>query len=326
MISTSINLENNKKLFLSNIYRSPHSTVEDNRNINNFFRSFGQLKHDHQVILGDFNRKSIDWVTAMSVSDDDCEFIEATRDSFLTQQVSTPTRGRGANKPSLIDLVFTSNEESIESINSFIKILFRCQSEKQVDKLVCNYVKADFKKMNEKLDINWDTFFEDCEDDVNVAWEMFLQKYNETERECIPRKVKTSRKRFSIPLDRKTVAKRKKKYRLWKRYPNTKDAKIYEEYCKCRNQLRRFTRKSVKSREMNIAKKVKTNNKLFWKFVSSKTKLKPSIADLFISSKADPNLMTNDDQTKSELLGKFFSSVFLKEPQWIWDQTDEDNP
>ena len=181
--------------------------------------------------------------------------------------------------------------------------------------------------MNEKLDINWDTFFEDCKDDVNVVWEMFLQKYNETERECIPRKVvKTSTKGFSIPLDRKTLAKSKKKYRLWKRYLHTKDAKIYEEYCKYRNQLRRLTRKSVKSRDMNIAKKVKINNKLFWKFVSSKTKLKPSIPDLFISSKADPNLMTDDDQTKSELLGKSFSSVFLKEPQWIWDLTDEDKP
>ena len=95
------------------------------------------------MILGDFNRKSIDWVTAMSVSDDDNEFIEATRNSFLTQQLSTPTRGRGTNEPSLIDLVFTSNEESIESINmhaplgnsdhSFTNILFRCQPEKQVD-------------------------------------------------------------------------------------------------------------------------------------------------------------------------------------------------
>ena len=210
--------------------------------------------------------------------------------------------------------------------HSFIKMLSRCQLEKQVDKLVCNNVNADFKKMNEKLDINWDTFFEDCKDDVNVAWEMFLQKYNEAERECIHRKVvKTSTKIFSIPLDRETLVKRKKKYRLWERYLNTKDAETYEEYCKCRNQLQRLARKSVKSREMNIAKQPKTNNKLFWKFVSSKTKLKPSIPNLFISSKADPNLLTNDDQTKSELLGKFFSSV-LKEPQWTWDLTDEDKP
>ena len=37
MISVSMNLENNKKLIFSNIYRSPHSTAEDNRNINKFF-------------------------------------------------------------------------------------------------------------------------------------------------------------------------------------------------------------------------------------------------------------------------------------------------
>ena len=55
-------------------------------------------------------------------------------------------------------------------------------------------------------------------------------------------------------------------------------------------------------------------------------KLKLSIPDLFISTKAHSNLMTNDDQTKSELLGKFFSSVFLKEPRWTWDLTDEDKP
>ena len=36
VISIRINLENNKNLILSNIYRSPHSTVEDNRNINHF--------------------------------------------------------------------------------------------------------------------------------------------------------------------------------------------------------------------------------------------------------------------------------------------------
>ena len=37
-------------------------------------------------------------------------------DSYLTQHILTPTRGRGTNEPSLIDLVFSSNAESIESI------------------------------------------------------------------------------------------------------------------------------------------------------------------------------------------------------------------
>ena len=138
----------------------------------------------------------------MSNSDDDCEFIKATRDSFLTQHVSTPTRGRGTNVPSLIDLVFTSIEDSIDNISmhaplgksghSLIKIIYRCKPVKQADKIVCNYVKADFNKMIEKLDINWETFFEDCDDDVDLAWDKCMRKYNEVERECIPRKVKNA--------------------------------------------------------------------------------------------------------------------------------------
>ena len=65
VISICLNLEKNKTLILSNIYRSPHSTAEENKNINNFFRSFSRLKHEHQIIVGDFNRKDINWETAL---------------------------------------------------------------------------------------------------------------------------------------------------------------------------------------------------------------------------------------------------------------------
>ena len=264
VISICLNLEDNKKLILSNIYRSPHSTTKENNAINEFFKSFCDLKHEHQIILGDFNRKDIDWEIAMSTSESDNLFIEAAMDSFLTQHISTPTRGRGTNNPSLIDLIFTSNEDNIDNVSlhaplgksdhSLIKFIYRCQLEKLEDKIVWNYAKADFKKMKMKLDIDWDAFFDDSNDDVDLAWEMFKNKYNEAESECVPKKIiSTSKKRFSFPLDRKTLAHRKKKHKLWKRYLTTKDAKIYEDYCKCRNQVRRMTRKALKSREKNIA-------------------------------------------------------------------------
>ena len=74
----------------------------------------------------------------------------------------------------------------------------------KTDKMVCNYGKADFKKMN-KFAIDWDTFFDECKDDVDLAWEKFIQKYNEAERDCIPKiVVTTSKKRFNTPLDRKS--------------------------------------------------------------------------------------------------------------------------
>ena len=88
------------------------------------------------------------------------------------------------------------------------------------------------------------------------------------------------------------------------------------EYCKCRNQARRLTREAIKKYEKDIPIKSKENSKAFWKFVSSKTKLRSSIPSLF-TVEHDPNKLTNDDQDKADILGKFFSGVFVKEEDWI---------
>ena len=113
------------------------------------------------MIVADFNRKDINWNTGSSSSEDDCKFIEASRDSFLTRHVLTPTRGRGTNDRSLLDLFFTSNGENIESIEMHAPLgkpdhsmIYRSQPENLPEKIVCNYAKADFEKMKEKLDDN----------------------------------------------------------------------------------------------------------------------------------------------------------------------------
>ena len=66
--------------------------------------------------------------------------------------------------------------------------------------------------------------------------------------------------------------------------------------------------------------------KHFGKFVSSKTKLRSSIPSLFTTKEHDPNKLTNDDQGEADILGKFFSSIFVKEPDWIWILDENDRP
>ena len=179
--------------------------------------------------------------------------------------------------------------------------------------------------MKEKLDIDWGTYLNECADDIDTVWQKFINKFEQADRECIPIKiVKTGKRKFSYPLDRKALAKRKKKYRLWKRFMDTKDAKVYEEYCRRRNQVRRLTRKAIKSQEKDIAKKTKTNSKVFWKFVNSKIKVRSTIPELYTTSKPDPNKITKNDHEKAEVLGKFFSSVYVKEPEWTWVLDDDD--
>ena len=49
-------------------------------------------------------------------------------------------------------------------------------------------------------------------------------------------------------------------------------------------------------------------------------------ADVLTKEKLDPNKLTNDDQGKADILGTFFSSIFAKEPDWIWILDENDRP
>ena len=60
---------------------------------------------------------------------------------------------------------------------------------------------------------------------------------------------------------------------------------------------------------MDIARKAKRDPKGFYKFVNSKMKTKSRVADLL-----DENgVKTSTEKDKSEVLNKFFSSVFTEE-------------
>ena len=120
---------------------SPNSIETENEKVNNFIRTLGTLKHSQILVLGDFNRKDIDWLSLSAQSETDRRFIEAVKDSFLTQHISQPTRVTRANEPSLIDLLFTTHDKNIENIeycapigksdHSLIKFSYRFQLEKQ---------------------------------------------------------------------------------------------------------------------------------------------------------------------------------------------------
>ena len=236
-------------------------------------------------MVGDFNHPGISWEDGIANGEDDYNFLETVRDCFLTQHVSTPTRGRGAQIPSVLDLVLTSVDDAIEFIDvgaplgssdhATIVFGYRCRPAELAVKVTYMYNKADYSKMREHLQVDWEEAFRDCPNDVDKQWNIFIEKYEEAERLWVPRKVfRKGNKKYSVPLDRKTLAKKRKKYRLWQRYTETEDGKIYAEYCRCSNQLRRLTRKATKLFEKNIANQSKQNPKAFWNYVSTKTKMR----------------------------------------------------
>ena len=133
----------------------------------------------------------------------------------------------------------------------------------------------------------------------------------------------TDKRKFSYPLIEKLQL-YAKKYRFRKKFIDTKDAKVYVEYCRCSNQVRGLTRKAAKLQEKDIAKKTKSNSKVFWRFVNSKTKVISTIPEVYTTTnKPDPDKMTKNDDEKADVLGKFFSSVYVEEPEWTWILDDE---
>ena len=252
----------------------------------------------------------------------------------MHQHVTTPTRGRGTETPSVLDLVFSNEAELVEGVttnaplgasdHSVLEIDFRCHPGELPPKVSYSYEKADFKKMRDMMDIDWEKILGDCEDDVNTQWEIFHNKYKQAEEACVPKIIlKTSKKKFSIPLDKRTLAKKRRKHRLWQRFLETDDGKVYTEYRRCSNQLRRLTRNATKIFEKGIAKSAKTQPKKFWKYVSSKTKAINKIPDLYMDDNCDPNNMAKTDEEKAESLATFFSSVFTKELDGMWELSNK---
>ncbi len=69
--------------------------------------------------MGDFNLKEIDWIRQSTNTNELHQatvFLEVIRDLFLYQHVKKPTRFRGDDIPTTLDLVFTNEENMIEQM------------------------------------------------------------------------------------------------------------------------------------------------------------------------------------------------------------------
>ena len=105
------------KVMFGTVYRKGKSTPVNNKLllevISKVTRSYNKI-----VICGDFNYPEIDWpimkVNAGPYSQP-ARFVDCLDNNFLIQQVVETTRARGSNKPSLLDLVITENEQTLKS-------------------------------------------------------------------------------------------------------------------------------------------------------------------------------------------------------------------
>ena len=284
------------------------------------------------------NFTEIDWVDQRCKTNNDedinYKFLECVRDCYLFQHVTEPTRQRGTNEPSTLDLVFTNEEHMIPQVeqlaplgksdHSILKFEIICRMDKKPPKIVQQINKGNYTKLKEMLgSVDWENEMGN-KTDVNELWKIFTDRFYKAEKECIPTRAvyvdgKKS-KRLSMPLDRKTLRKMKKKNKLWG-IVRKKLATVEQEtqYNKLRNQIRRLTRKAKKLTEKNIAKNAKVNPKQFWKYTQAKLKTRAGIPEIEVKEEDGTISYAKDDESKANQFQNYFGGVYTKD-------TDEEMP
>ena len=328
----NIRLKDGEEALVGCVYRSPTNDQQQNRQLLQLIREIGELTRTHKLMTGDFNYPKINWdswtTPGENTENEEFKFIEALRDTYMYQHTTEPTRGRGTNEPSVLDLIMTNEEGMIEDMqheaplgksdHCVINFQFKCYTERtQITHHRYIYDKGDYDAIRQDLNADWNTILEQHKGDIESLWSTLKSKIKEAEKNHIPVKTynpTSQRKRTQTPLDKETMQATKRKHRCWQRYIETRNQDKYKDYTRQRNKVRKLTRRLQKELEKSIAEGVKDNPKRFWQYVRKKMKTKTGAADLVMRTEADQEILTKTDQQKAEILGSFFSSVFTSEP------------
>ena len=333
-----VRLRGGDKLLFACCYRSPttSSTSEmNNDNLNLLLNKICDKNYSHRCIIGDFNFKDINWTswtTPHGAESKEAKFIEAIKDCFLHQHIDEPTRRRGNDIPSQLDLIFSDEEMQVTDIqhlaplgksdHSVISFNYCSYIDYSKPKDVFDLAKGDYEAMRtELLESNWCAEFvagaksRSCEEN----WRLLKAKIIELKNKYVPiRKApdKPQWKKGVVPISQEAKAailNKRKSHRRWMSKRHADDsAEARKSYTKASNKVKKLLRKAKKAFEKGIAVEAKANPKKFWLHARKKLSTKTGIAPLLENS-SDPDSLRFDDEAKANILQKQFLSVFTTE-------------
>ena len=336
-----IMLKDNDILLFCCVYRSPTETVnssENNEKLNLLLKSLSDnKKYTHKCIIGDFNFKSINWSNwSSSLNEESKEerFLNTIRDCYLHQNIEEPTRSRGDDEPSLIDLLFTDEATQISDLkylaplgksdHCILSFKYICYSP-DVNK--CKrflYNKANYEMMKNDLN-NHD--WKDCLSElkpIEDSWKEFKDILLNLRDGYVPKSKDTTppeERKGEIPLKKSVRDLIKQKSKLHRRWISLRSARSSpqlisesrQKYNIVRNKVKNEVMREKRNYEKRICERSKDNPKVFWKHVRSKMKSKDLIAPL-LANPNDGDSLKYTDSEKAEILQKQFISAFTHEP------------
>ena len=322
-------------------YRSPtqsESSDENNEKLGSLFRAISNKRYSHRCVVGDFNFRTINWAnwtTPTSANSKESQFIETVRESYFFQHINKPTRYRGKDNPSLIDLLFTDEELNVSDIqhhaplgksdHNVITFDYHCYLDYSKPKDVFSYSKGDYEGMRLKMATsNWKTKFlqEAKQLTVEEMWASIKGKIGELKNGYVPKTTVKGKPSWTekgcFPVSSVSLSalrEKKKAHRNWIKAvkEGIADEEKHINYRKASRKVKTLLRKEKRKFEKGIATNAKKNPKSFWAHSRRKLKTKVGISPLRNNPECKDSLKF-DDLEKANILQDQFSSVFTKEP------------
>ena len=172
-----------------------------------------------------------------------------------------------------------------------------------------DFRRADFDKLRTILEnTDWSEIY--GIQDVEQAWNMFIDILGNAITECVPmrdRRPANNSKPKWWNIDIRNILLAKK--RAYRRYKSTHSQADKLEYTRIRRETKRLSKISKKLHELHIASNCKVNPKEFFRYVREKKTLKSTIGPLL---SADGEIVTDERET-ADILNDYFASVFTVE-------------
>ena len=318
-----LSLSGPDRLLLGCVYRSPSGAGEQDTNeLIKLFEHATEAGFSHVVIAGDLNMPQINWQLGMSTAPEGHythRFVNSTQDLFLHQHVLEPTRFRHGERAHTLDLIFTNEVGMVKNMqycpglsNSdhvIIRFDLACYTVRHESKDPrLDFNRADFAKLNDLINRTDWSMTTDPTLGMEERYTAFKTTLNTLVERCVPT-AKPKSKKKNLYINRAAMKLKKRKRVLWQEYKHSRDPISYALYVRCRNDLRRLTRKLRSDFERSLAGAVKTNPKAFWRYANTRMKTWSTIENLVDAD----GTVASQDADKARVLNGFFSSVFTAE-------------
>jgi len=312
-----------EELTIGCIYRSPSGDQVDSTNrLCELLTTVCNRKPPRKlVIVGDFNIKEIDWerkISTIGTNHHGQLLLDCLDNNFLYQHVNEPTRFRLSQKPSLLDLILSNEQDLVGDIQytpglgkgDHCCLNFCIQADVRSEDQTTgrrNYNKGQYAKAKDALhDIDWEEEMGHL--DIHEAWEVFAGKMDAIIEDCIPFSKPTLRT-DRLYMNKRAMKARVKKRKTWAKFRRTGKTRDYVAYTKERNKLRSLTRELCRTFELRMVKDIKENPKAFWRYVSTRLHTREKVGSLV----KEGGQVAETDGEKAEVLNDFFASVFTEE-------------